>query len=82
MHLHQPAAPAREALAVDFHEVDIGGRERHAFFQNAPRLVDYRQDDYIGDISLVPHPLRPADCLFGDDRRHDFGGFGVRSHGW
>src|SRR5207237_10747663 len=62
--IHQPAAIAREAEAVEPHDIDIAGAERLALIEDLARLVDRREQQPLQDLLVGEVVLR--DTQLGD----------------
>ncbi len=65
--MHQPAPPARKAVAVDLHEIDIGSPQSRSVFENPRSLVHHRPEDAADDGRLVPIAPGPAPSLLRND---------------
>ena len=52
--MHRPAAPAREAIAVDQDEIDIGGLARHALVKDCLPFCSHFADQPRGNAGSAP----------------------------
>src|SRR5436190_1257489 len=73
---HGPATPGRKAVAMDIHDVDIGGAEGEAFFQDFRSFVDEGEDRALDNFLGVDRSALNAGraSTIGDDFLH----FGIR----
>src|SRR5262249_57468199 len=69
--VHQAAAIAREAEAVEPHDIDIAGAQCLAFVEDLARFVDGREQEALQDLLVREILLRDAELGDGllDDAR-------------
>ena len=54
---HRPAAPGREAVAVEVHRIDVAGSERDALLEDLGALVGEPQQAALDDLVGRDGPL-------------------------
>src|SRR5438045_9338125 len=62
---HQPAAIAREAEAVESHDIDSAGAERLALIEDLARLIDRREQQPLQYLLVGEIVLRDAELGAG-----------------